>query len=137
MAETRPERPRTPYFDKFWEYCNQEEFRLQVCNKCGEKQFPPSPVCPECLSNEFTWKKMKGEGEIVSHATFIMQYYPECPTPWPSILVELDEGPWVMSNPRDKNCPEEDMKKATRVKVVFVDAEDKHGPFKIPLWEKA
>jgi uncharacterized OB-fold protein len=135
MVEKRPKRPRAPYFDEFWKYCNQGEFRLQVCNKCGEIEFPPSPVCPSCIGSEFTWKKMKGTGEIVSHVTFIKEYYAECPPPWPAVLVALDEGPWVMSNP--KNMSEADMKKGTRVKVTFVDAEDEFGQFKIPLWEKA
>ena len=137
MAERRPNRTRTPYFDEFWSYCSKEEFRLQVCRQCGEIQFPPSPVCPGCMSEEFTWQKMKGEGKIVSHATFERQYYKECPTPWPSILVALDEGVWVMSNPKDRNMPEQDMKQGTRVKVAFVDVEDDAGPFRIPVWEKA
>lgn len=137
MAQKRPNRPQSPYFNKFWEYCNQEKFYLQKCNKCGTIQFPPTPSCPKCMCDEFTWVQMKGEGEIVSYATFIMQYYPECPPPWPCILVAMDNGPWMMSNPKDKNCPEEDMKKGTRVKVVFVDAEDAYGKYKIPLWEKA
>ena len=137
MAERRPNRPRTPYFDEFWSYCNKEEFRLQVCKQCGEIQFPPSPVCPGCMSEEFTWEKMKGVGKIISHATFVRQYYPECVPPWPSILVALDEGTWVMSNPRDKNISEQDMKQGTRVKIAFVDAEDESGLFKIPVWAKA
>ena len=137
MAEKRPTRPRAPYFDKFWEYCNQGEFRVQKCNKCGYLQSPPSPLCSECLSSDYTWVKMKGTGKIVSHGVFYRQYYPECVPPWPFILVALDEGPWVISNPVNKDASEADMKMGTPVKLVFVDAEDSRGPFKIPQFEKA
>ncbi len=82
-----------------------------------------------------TWTSMKGTGTIVSHTTFIRQYYPECPPPWQCILVELDEGPSFVTNPRDQNVPEAELKSGTRVKGTFVDAEDSVGPFKMPLWE--
>ena len=135
MAEKRPNRVLGPNHDTFWEYCNKGEFRLQKCNNCGAVQFPPSPACPECLSLEMTWTPMTGTGTILSHTTFIRQYYPECPPPWHCILVQIDEGPSFVTNPRDRNVPEAEMKAGTRVKVAFVDAEDAAGEFKMPLWE--
>ena len=135
MVEQPAPRTMGPNEVPFWEYCDKKEFRLQKCDRCGAVQFPPSPACPECLSLEMTWTSMKGTGTIVSHTTFIRQYYPECPPPWQCILVELDEGPSFVTNPRDQNVPEAELKSGTRVKVTFVDAEDGAGPFRMPLWE--
>lgn len=135
MVEKRPPRTLGPFHDTFWEYCNKEEFRLQKCTDCGYMQYPPSPMCPECMSMTHTWEPIKGEGTIISHCTFHRQYFPECPPPWHVILVQLDEGPSFTQNPKDQGLPIEELKAGTRVKVAFLDAEDEAGEFKIPVWE--
>ena len=137
MVEKRPTRTMGPNNDTFWEYCNKEEFRLQKCNACGKMQFPPSPLCPECLGQEMTWTKIKGTGTIISHCTFHRQYFQECPPPWHVILVQLDEGPSFTMNPKDQGVPVEQLAAGTKVKVAFLDAEDSNGQFKIPVWETA
>lgn len=136
MADRRPDRAMGPNHDTFWEYCTQGEFRLQRCDRCGTVQFPPVALCSECLSEAMTWTKMQGTGTVLSHCTFMRQYYPECPVPWHALLVELDEGPSLIGTPTDMSIPEEDMKVGTRVRVVLQDVEDSHGPFKIPAWVK-
>ena len=137
MATRRPDRTLGPNHDTFWEFCSKGEFRLQKCDHCGEFQFPPVSACQECLSEDLTWTAMKGTGTILSHCTFMRQYYPECPVPWHAILVELDEGPSLMGNPSDMTVSDEDMRAGTRVKVQLVDAEDSAGLFKIPVWAPA
>lgn len=137
MAEKRPNRVLGPNHDTFWEFCTQADFRLQKCDQCGSVQFPPSPACPECLSLEMTWTPMSGKGTILSHTTFIRQYYPECPPPWHCILVQIDEGPSFVMNPlrQGADIDEAELKAGTRVKVAFIDAEDKAGEFKMPVWD--
>ena len=46
------------------------------------------------------------------------------------ILVELEEGPWFISNPQD--IPEEEIDGGLAVEVTFVDCEDETGAFKLP-----
>ena len=137
MVEKRPPRTMGPNHDTFWEYCDKEEFRLQKCNTCGALQYPPSPLCPECMGREMTWTPIKGTGTIISHTTFHRQYFAECPPPWHVILVQLDEGPAFTMNPKDQKVPIAELKAGTRVKVAFIDAEDANGPFKLPVWETA
>ena len=36
MSERRPNRTLGPNHDTFWEYCDQEQFRLQKCDTCGK-----------------------------------------------------------------------------------------------------
>ena len=135
MAERRPNRTLGPNHDTFWEYLGRSEYRLQKCNQCGEFQFPPAAACPECLSDEFTWTQLQGTGVILSHCTFIRQYYPECPVPWHTMLVELDEGPSVIGTPLDQSIDEERLKSGTRVRLALIDVEDDAGAFKLPVWE--
>lgn len=135
MVEKRPVRVLGPNHDTFWEYCNKGDFRLQKCDTCERFEWPPTPMCPDCLGETFTWTSIKGTGKIMTYCTFERQYYPECPPPWHAILVELEEGPLFMSNPKD--IPVEDIKRGTPVKAVFIDCEDASGQFKLPVFERA
>jgi uncharacterized OB-fold protein len=135
MVEKRPKRYLAHFHSTFWDYCNQGEFRLQKCDKCSNIEWPPSPVCSNCLSQNLTWTKLSGNGRIKSYCTFERQYYPECPAPWQIIFVELEEGPWFISNPKD--IPTEDIGIGLPVKAAFIDCEDDHGLFKLPVFEKA
>ncbi len=135
MAERRPNRTLGPDHDTFWSYCNLGEFRLQQCNTCSKVQWPPTPMCNECLSDQFTWTPMSGRATINTYCTFERPYYKECPPPWEAILVELEEGPLFMSNPRGFSV--EGKPRGTAVKLAFLDCEDDAGPFKLPVFELA
>ena len=133
MAEKRPNRTLGRYHDTFWQYCNNGEFRLQRCSGCGKYLWPPSPVCDECLSEDLTWTLVSGKGKVFSYCTFERQFYPECPAPWHVILVQLEEGPWFISNPKD--IPESEIASGLPVKTTFIDCEDEQGEFKLPVFE--
>jgi uncharacterized OB-fold protein len=48
-------------FEKvFWESLQNKKLMIQKCNDCGHTQFPPSPVCIECLSNNVKWIECSG-----------------------------------------------------------------------------
>ncbi len=135
MTERRPNRTLGPNHDTFWEYCDQEQFRLQKCDTCGKLQWPPTPMCADCLSEQFTWTEISGRGRINTYCTFERLYYPECLPPWDVVLVELDEGPLFMTDPKDISMDE--VERGTPVKVAFLDCEDDAGPFKLPVFERA
>ena len=92
MTERRPNRTLGPNHDTFWSYCNRGEFRLQKCNSCQKLQWPPTPMCDDCLSDSFTWTPMSGNAKINTYCTFERPYYKECPPPWEAMLVELNAG---------------------------------------------
>ena len=137
MAEKRPRRTLGPNHDTFWEYCNQGDFRLQKCDTCGKLQWPPTPMCNECLSDRFTWTPLSGRATINTYCVFERPYYPECPPPWEAMLVELEEGPLFMTNPQGFSVLEPDIKRGTPVKLAFIDVEDQTGPFKLPVFGRA
>jgi len=37
------------------------------CTKCGFITFPPRADCPKCLSGEFEYSEVSGEGTLVTH----------------------------------------------------------------------
>jgi uncharacterized OB-fold protein len=52
---------------EFIESLNKGEFRLPICNSCKVKVWPPSPYCPQCLSN--TSLQIIDEKGILIHFT--------------------------------------------------------------------
>ncbi len=38
------------------------------CKGCGLLAYPPRADCPDCLSGEFAFEEISGEGELLSHA---------------------------------------------------------------------
>jgi uncharacterized protein len=83
----------------FWEGCAAGELRLQKCTECGHWRFPPSSVCPACLSEVYTWEATSGRGRVWSWIVMHQKYFAafEDDLPYNVALVELDEGPRLMS----------------------------------------
>jgi uncharacterized OB-fold protein len=97
----RPVAPASnPNTKIFWDGCRRGEFLLQRCLACGALRHPPSPVCPKCLSPDDEWIKAGGRGQIY---TFAVARQPlrrgwEDAVPYVVAVVEIDEGPRVLSN---------------------------------------
>ena len=105
----------------FWESCRRHELVVQRCHSCAAFRFPPAPLCPECLSEATEWKRVSGRGRVFSFVVFRRVYHPafEADLPYTVALVELDEGPRLISNV--VGCPPEDVTCDMPVEVVFED----------------
>jgi uncharacterized OB-fold protein len=105
----------------FWEGAKAGKLMLPRCDACGEFWFPPSERCPHCLSTNFQWREAKGEGRIYSFVVYHRVYHPafEADVPYVVAIVELDEGPRLLTNivgaPDKVRCD-------ARVRVEFVQA---------------
>jgi uncharacterized OB-fold protein len=135
MAERRPDRILGPGHDQFWEWCQRDELRLQRCTLCGKLRWPIVSSCSYCGQQQFVWERMSGIGRVVSWCTFERDYYQGVlPLPWATILVELQEGPLFLSNPRGFSW--QDISSGMAVKVSFIDCEDAAGSFRLPVFER-
>jgi uncharacterized OB-fold protein len=56
-------------------------------------------VCPRCLCEDFIWQKVSGRGRLWSWIIMHQRYFEafDDELPYVVVLVELDEGPWMMS----------------------------------------
>ncbi len=54
----------------FWEACRRHRLVIQQCVTCGHYRFPPSPLCPACLSPRLAWREDPGEGEIETFCVY-------------------------------------------------------------------
>lgn len=84
----------------FWEGCKRHELLLPCCEKCGQWWFPPGPTCPNCWSTDWAWKKTSGRGKIYSFGVYHRVYHRgfEAEMPYVLAIVQLDEGPRLVSN---------------------------------------
>jgi len=69
------------------------------CNDCGKFTCPPMMVCAECASTNHEIVQMSGKGNIVTFTTsYIAGEGRENEVPYTIVMVELEEGPWIMGN---------------------------------------
>ena len=97
----RPRRPRpTPTDDGvfFFEAAKSHRLMVQRCTACGEYQHPPHAACQYCHAFAVVPTEVSGKGEIYS---FVVTHYPQVASfdyPLPVALIQLDEGPRMISN---------------------------------------
>ena len=106
----------------FWEGCRNHELRFQKCESCGHVRFPPALVCPQCLCRDFQWIISTGTGKVYTYAVFHVAYHPsfQGDVPYVTAVVELDEGPRLLTN--IVGCAPEEVFSEMRVCVVWEDA---------------
>ena len=72
------------------------------CKKCGAVTVPPKMVCRKCASPDMEVIELAGKGKIQTFTTCnVAPEGRESEVPYIILLVELDEGPWIMGNLTD------------------------------------
>ncbi len=95
----------TPETKDFWDGCLKGELRLQRCTDCeGGSYFPPRPFCPRCGSRAVESYAASGNAILFS---YVVNHRPRPDMgdkPYAIAVVELAEGPRMMTN--IVNCPQ-------------------------------
>lgn len=124
MSYAKPLPKDDPLMAPFWENARDRRLSVQVCAECGDRHFPPSPVCPVCLSEDQAWEPVSGRASLVSWVKFHRAYWdgfgPDLP--YDVCLVQLEEGPLLLSN--FGHAPPAALKEGTPLQVVFDDVTD-------------
>ena len=69
------------------------------CKECGAITVPPKMVCRQCTSLDMDIIELGGKGKIVTFTTVnVASEGRQDEVPYIIVLVELDEGPWIMGN---------------------------------------
>ncbi|MEQ8175538.1 MAG: Zn-ribbon domain-containing OB-fold protein [Syntrophomonadaceae bacterium] len=77
----------------------QEKLLGLKCRDCGTVTCPPMMVCAECAGTDQEIVQLSGKGKIVTFTnSFIAAQGRENELPYTIVMVELDEGPWIMGN---------------------------------------
>ncbi len=132
MAEAKRARPEpTPETQHYWDGTRQGELRLQRCDDCAKTYFPPRPFCPECGSRHVSVVKASGKGRLFSYVIH-HRPVPGFTPPYAIAVVELDEGPRLMTN--ITNCPQtpEALQLDMKLEVAFEKIDDE---ISLPLFQ--
>lgn len=101
MEPDRPvPQPITPEAKPYWDGLKEGKLMLPKCGECGHTFFYPRVLCPKCQSRSIQWVQASGKGTLhsfgIGHQSFNKAF--KAPTPYILALVQLDEGPRMMSN---------------------------------------
>ena len=87
----------TPETRHFWDGTKAGELRLQRCRVCDEAYFPPRPFCPRCTSRDVAIERASGRANLLSYV-ISHRPTPGFETPFSIAIVELEEGPRMLTN---------------------------------------
>lgn len=110
----------------FWEAAARHRLTVPKCASCGTFRMPPTPFCPECLSQDLEWPELTGRGVIYSYTIVTRALFPEMAAsiPYVPAVIELDDagGCRLISNIVD--VPLDAMRIGAGVRVVWEDRSD-------------
>lgn len=106
----------------FWQGCREGRFMAQRCKVSGEVFFPASPVSPVTRTTEWEWVELSGKGSVFSFVAMHKKYFKGFANELPYLIgmVQLDEGPMLITNLTGVSCGE--VKCGDRVEVEYVQA---------------
>jgi len=130
-ADQRPEKPRpapVPDADSapYWHAARQGRLVVQRCDDCGAVQLYPRDRCLSCRG-PLSWVEASGRGTVYSF-TVIRQNHSRPFRNWiPYVvaLVDLEEGPRLMTNIVD--CDPEDVSVGMAVRARFEPVSEEAG----------
>ena len=122
MSE-RPLPAITPETRHFWEGTRAGELRLQQCVACKHVYFPPRPFCPQCASEAVGVIRASGRATLYSYVIH-MRSAPGFSPPYSIAVVELEEGPRMMTNIVETEQTPEALRLDMPLEVVFQPVSD-------------
>jgi uncharacterized OB-fold protein len=105
---------------------DQGIFALHTCTRCHRAHYSPRVLCPFCGSDCLAWQESQGRGLVYSASTIV----PRGGEPYVVALVDLDDGPRLMSNVI--GMPADQVRIGMRVQVRI----DVRNDTAIPLFEE-
>jgi uncharacterized OB-fold protein len=122
----RPLHDPTPETQPFWDACLEHKLMLQRCLDCDghPAYFYPRPFCPRCLSSNVEWFEASGRGKlhtyVIAHRG--AQGFDDV-VPYAIAVIELEEGPRMMSNIVGVEATPENLPADLPVEVTWEDVE--------------
>jgi len=102
---------------KFWNHCKKQELLIQQCMACSHYQFYPRIICTTCMNRNVTWVRATGLGKIKMYTIIHRPISKAYSAPYAVALIQLAEGPMMMSN--IINCDLDELAIGMGVKVAF------------------
>lgn len=124
MSYTKPLPPVNQDSAPYWRAAAQGRLVLRHCRVCDNLMFYPRIFCTRCLSDDLDWQEVSGRGRV--HAVTACHRAPDqafrAEAPYVIALIDLEEGPRMMSNVTD--CAPEEVTIGAPVEIWFDAATD-------------
>ena len=125
MSEARSEPKRitprpTAVSEPYWAGCAEGELRLQQCDACGCHQFYPRLLCGSCGATALSWRTVSGAGRVATWSVVRRGVSKAYEAPYVVALIDLDEGPRMMSQIVGSDVEDPRLAVGARVKVEFL-----------------
>ena len=128
--------PITPEARPYWDGLREQKLMLPRCRACGRAFFYPRSVCPFCHASEIGWVRASGRGRLysfeIAYQTLSKSF--RVKPPYVLALIELEEGPRMMSNLVNIEPDPERIRCDMPVEVVFEKLTDE---ITLPLFQPA
>ena len=122
-----------PGDEAYFEAAGEGRLLVKKCNACAKVYFPPRPFCPACAVRDVAVFAASGKGRLYSYVIH-HRPVPGFTPPYAITVVELDEGPRMMTNIID--CPQtpEALELDMPVEIAFEKLDDE---ITLPLFRPA
>ncbi|MBS2545998.1 OB-fold domain-containing protein [Catenulispora sp. NL8] len=115
----------------YWEGVAKGAVLIQKCTACGSLRHPPSPMCPECQSLDWTTVKATGHATLHSYTICHHPLPPWEEGPYAVVLIDLeiedsDRRPRIVCGA--KGIANEDLRIEMPLSLVFEDGLVFAGP---------
>jgi uncharacterized OB-fold protein len=126
MSDYRKPLPEpTPETQHFWDGCRDGKLILQRCKDTGKAYFPPRPFSPYTGSRDVEVFEASGKAKLFS---YVINHRPakgfEDEAPYAIAVIELEEGPRMMTNIVDCEQTPEALVLDMPLEVAFETATD-------------
>ena len=98
MSDVNPIPFGDPTHAPFWDAARRKTLVIQNCEACGQYQFYGRPFCLHCQSDLVVWKEALGIATVYSITSVRKSWVPGFEPPYSVAVVELAEGPRMMTN---------------------------------------
>lgn len=132
----KPNISPSPDAAQFWDGSREHKLLIPQCRDCTAIFFYPRGICPRCGSREISFVAASGRGTLYS---FCVQHHSKVPgyaeaTPFVTALVDLREGPRMMSLLLGAGTDPAKIRIGSEVRVDFLDVD---GPWPLPVFRPA
>ena len=112
----------------FWTGGRDGELRIVRCNDCGYYIHPPSPRCPQCLSDDVAPHAVSGRGSVYTFTVNQRAWSPGLEVPYVIAIVALDEQADLRLMTNIVGCAADEVAIGMAVQVEFREQGEAYVP---------
>lgn len=100
LVPDRPQPDPSALTEGFWAAAREHRLVVQRCDGCERLRHYPTPMCPECHSEAWTWTPLSGGGVVYTFTVTHQAFHPAWAdrVPFAVTTIELDEGVRMVSD---------------------------------------